>query len=231
MIFFFPCSKNSVGLAPLIIQRISSPLMVFLSKKRAASNLSQNQPALTLNKIPGIGKKIRERLLNYYITEDQALSALKSAIIGCVPGISYKQALKFAKTYFELHEQLTQEDVLKTPDIQDIYADLLAHIAQFANTEYSKLKLQLYFPLPLHKNALIETRKKFSSQALQFVRTFRKELEANNFSALMKQVNSLQQVEDLPQIRSRIILTDSAQILQKMHEEGLLNNGVLTCSD
>jgi hypothetical protein len=195
--------------------------MVFLSKKRAATDLSQNQSVLTLDQIPGIGKKIRERLLNYYLTESQAISALQSGAIGCVPGISYKQALKFAKTYFELHEQLTQEDVLKTSDIQVIYTDLLAHIAQFANTEYSKLKLQLYFPLPLHKRNLIESRKKFSSKALQFVQTFRKELEEKNFSTLMKQVNALQQVEDLPQIRSRIILTDSAQILQKMQEEDL----------
>jgi spore cortex formation protein SpoVR/YcgB (stage V sporulation) len=52
------------------------------------------------------------------------MEAIKNATIGCVPGISYKQGLKFAQTCFELQEHISLQDILRTPDIKEIYETL-----------------------------------------------------------------------------------------------------------
>ena len=93
-----------------------------------------------LDKIPGIGKKIQERLKEFYLTEENALNAIKVGAAGCVPGISYKQALKFSQYYFQTHENIVKEDILVTQDIRDIYSNIIDIISDYTHTDYSKYK-------------------------------------------------------------------------------------------
>ena len=120
------------------------------------SQVTQTQKLiLTLENIPGIGKKIRDKILAFYTSQDEALCAIRKSLISNVPGISYKQALKYAQVCFELEEQVKVEDVIKTPDANTIFIQLQNFIVKFFRTDYSKTKLNLYFPLPPQKMDII----------------------------------------------------------------------------
>ena len=173
----------------------------------------------SLEDFPGIGKKIREKLLDYYSNETDALKAIQVGAVGCVPGISFKQALKFAQTFFELTEEVSLHEVLITPDITEIYENIIRHIEQFTKTNYSKLKLRLYFPLPSQKIHLIKERQKYFSKAIKFVKKYNQNLNERGFSKLLAALDNLKRGDDFPTIRSRIIITDSQKVENFLIEE------------
>ncbi|WP_371803948.1 hypothetical protein [Candidatus Lokiarchaeum ossiferum] len=189
-------------------------------------SLPNKSPKCTfsLENFPGIGKKIREKLLNYYSNENDALKAIQVGAVGCVPGISFKQALKFAQTYFELTEEVSLIDVLVTPDITEIYDNVIGHIEKYARTNYSKLKLRLYFPLPSHKIQLIKERQQYFYKSIQFVQKHSQNLKERGFSKLLSALDNLKQGEDFPKIRSRIIITDSQKVENFLVEEDIISS-------
>ncbi|MHA1584225.1 MAG: hypothetical protein ACTSWL_03150, partial [Promethearchaeota archaeon] len=136
-------------------------------------------------------------------------------------GISFKQALRFAQTYFEMTEHISKNTVLCTEDICDIYDEIIEIISEYAQTEYTKQKLHLYFPLPSYKLDLIYERQNYFGKAANFVKKHSDTLQARDFLSLFKKLNSLKQAEDLPKIRSRIILTDSPKVEAFLREEEL----------
>ncbi len=195
--------------------------MAVLSTKQERMTATRRKSNFPLEDIPGIGPKIRTRLLDYFQSEAASLQAIKMGTVGCVPGISYKQALRFAQTYFQLEQHITSADILKTPDIFAIYTQLLDIIGNYAQTEFSKLKLRQYFPLPLSKQGLIKENQDFFGKALAFVQKYGEDLEANNFMQFCSELNQLKQAEDLPKINSRIILSDSKQVQIFIENEDL----------
>ena len=58
-----------------------------ISNKLKLLGKKENSQIFKLDKIPGIGKKIQERLKEFYLTEENALNAIKVGAVGCVPGI------------------------------------------------------------------------------------------------------------------------------------------------
>jgi DNA mismatch repair protein MutS2 len=181
-----------------------------------------NHSKLVLDYIPGIGKKIKSKLLEYYSSEADAIDAIKRGLIGCVPGISFKQALRFANTCFEITHNLTIDDVLKTPDIKEIFQGIIELIANYSNTEYSKLKLQLFFPLPSSNLQLIKDRQELFSKALHFTSHFQKELEKKKFSQYLHKLGQFKQVDEFLKIKSRIIIYDKDSTDVFLKNEGIV---------
>ena len=182
---------------------------------------SQILSSIRIESIPGIGQKYRARILDYYQNEESALDAIKLGAVGCVPGISFKQALRFAQAYFNLEEKITMQDVMQTPDILDIYHQIIAIIKEYAKTEYSKLKIMQYFPLPSSKISLIRKRQDYFKKALDFTHKYHETLEDQQISQFCAQLDILKQAEDLPRINSRIILTDSKKVKELIEMEEL----------
>ena len=182
---------------------------------------SNSQIPQTLDEIPGIGKKIKAKILEYYQDESKAVKAVVQGYAGCVPGVTFRQAQKFALACQEVSLGISASDVLRTIDIQSIYENLLNIIKKYTKTDYSKEKLHLYHPLPSSHHPLISQRAQYFSKALNFVRQFRHVLEEKNLSRLLYKLDTFRQAEDLPKIGTRIILTDHSAVNEFVLENEL----------
>ncbi|TFH28758.1 MAG: hypothetical protein E4G98_04920, partial [Promethearchaeota archaeon] len=174
-------------------------------------------PPIRLDNFPGIGQKSKEKLLEYYTTEERALESLKQGLVGCAPGFTFKQALRFSQTYFEMIEGISVSDVIRTADMMDIYSQIQKIIMQYTKTEYSKQKLQFYGPLPSSKIPLIMERQSYFRRALDFYNRYETLLEGHNFVSLLKNLNAFHPLDAYPRIKSRIYVSDSAKILSQLH--------------
>ncbi|MHA1888176.1 MAG: hypothetical protein ACTSX0_09120, partial [Promethearchaeota archaeon] len=189
-----------------------------VTQKQSISQLTEIK-TFDLAHFPGIGQKTKEKLLSYYGSEESALHAIKNGFIGCAPGFTFKQALRFSQTYFELKEGVSLSDVIKTPDLLEIFQQIKQIIAQYTQTEYSKQKLHYFIPLPSTKIHLIQERHQYFDRAIQFFNRFGAQLEAAGFSKSLQKLNILKQIESFSKIKTRICLTDSKQILQELQEK------------
>lgn len=173
---------------------------------------------ISLENFPGIGQKSKMKLLNYYESEERALDALRRGLIGCAPGFTFKQGLKFAQTYFELTEGITIDNVIKTSDMMEIYSDLQNILMQYTQTEYSKQKLQFYFPLPSSKISLILDRQHYFFQAKQFYSQYFSSLEGKeeNFTSLLKKLDTFKSLDSFPRVKTRIYVSESQKILNQL---------------
>lgn len=183
----------------------------------------ENHVDMKLDRIPGIGKKFREKLLDIYGSEQAAVIAVRNGTTGQVPGISQKMAIKLAQNCFEIEEQVKIEHVLKTPDVIAQYNHLLTIIQQFFRTDYAKSKIQLYYPLPKQKLSLIQDRLHLCERAMQFTFQYGDELERKDISRLLAQLCQFKTEYDGKAIRNRIILTDSREVFSKLRDEEIFS--------
>ncbi|QEE16492.1 hypothetical protein DSAG12_02322 [Promethearchaeum syntrophicum] len=197
----------------MVLHTISDKLKLLGNKK--------NSSIFKLDMIPGIGKKIQERLKKFYITESNALNAIEAGVTGIVPGISYKQALKYAQYYFQIHENIVKEDILVTQDIRDIYSKIIDLISEYTHTNYSKLKLQLYFPLPSNKLTLLKERQEYFGKSIEFYKKYVEILEEKELPLFLSKLDDLKQTEDIHKISNRLIITDSKQVERYLQEENI----------
>jgi hypothetical protein len=194
---------------------VSSKIDVYSEK-----SLPNSRPT-KIEDLPGIGKKLAQRILTYYGTDEAAMDGIRNLKIGQIPGFSYKHAVKFARQLFEAEEGVSPEAILKTPDINAIYEDILLIFAKYAKTEYSKAKIQLYFPLPSYKTQLIRDRQIYCQTAIAFTQKYRSSLENKNFSRILYQLGSLVFPDDFPRLKkdTRIILTENLKWFEKFDDE------------
>ncbi|MHA1619927.1 MAG: hypothetical protein ACTSVZ_11660, partial [Promethearchaeota archaeon] len=193
--------------------------MVFTQSVKHTTKTSPDTDIIPirLDKFPGIGQISKKKLLQYYTTEERALNALQQGLIGCAPGFTFKQALRFSQTYFEMTEGISNSDVIRTSDMMDIYAQIQKLIMQYTKTEYSNQKLQFYGPLPSSKIPLIMERQAYFQRALDFYNKYEKLLESHRFISLLKNLNAFHPLDTFPKIKSRIYITDSAKIFSNLH--------------
>lgn len=197
-----------------------------LTQKQSISPLNGSK-LIELGNFPGIGSKTREKLLDYYGSEERALYAIKEGFIGCVPGFTFKQALRFSQTYFEIEQGVCLSDIIKTPDMLEIYRQIQEVISNYALTEYSKQKLHQYIPLPSGKINLIRKRQEIFDKAIKFFQMYGSLLESSQFSQSLQKLNALKQLESLSKINTRIYLTDSKKIMQKLQQNNFYSHLVL----
>ncbi len=175
----------------------------------------------SLKSVPGIGTKLFETLTSYYPDEASALAAVRDMHSCEVSGISVNQALKFALNLFTLEHHVTPEAVLRTPDAMQIYRDLLGLASSFMTTEYSRKKLELYFPLPPGERDLIEARAEVSEQALQFVQQNGHHPLWEEFLAALAKLEPFHVDGSIPKIKARAIVTDDPHVERRLRDAGL----------
>ena len=180
--------------------------------------------SIRLNEIPGIGKKLQEKIIGYFSNNEvSAIKALRNGMGAGVSGISQKQAIKFARYIFEKDHDSKIEDVLKNENIMEIYNDIKALISPYFVTEYSKSKMSLYFPLGQTKEKvdLIKKRYEKFGRALNFVTKYGDSLENENLMIHLKKLALLKKVESNKKINSRVILTDNKGIMEQLKDDGI----------
>ena len=132
----------------------------------------------SLGEIKGIGKKVEEKLVEYFGSEEEALEAVLNARIseiGAIPGIGLGKAFQIVKNAYEHVEGVTSSQVLKTEDIEKIYNHLIEIAQSYARTAYARNKMMLYWPLPPSKIEKIKANLARFMDAKKIVQTIDKE--------------------------------------------------------
>lgn len=179
---------------------------------------------MKINEIPGIGKKLQEKIVSYFSNnEEAAIKALRNGMGAVVSGISQNQATKFARYIFEKDHDSKIEDVLKNENITEIYNDIVAVISNYFVTDYSKSKMSLYFPLGQTKDKvdIIKERYEKFGRSLDFVTNYGDSLENEDLMVHLKKLALLKKVESNKKINTRVILTDKKEIIEQLKDDGI----------
>lgn len=175
----------------------------------------------SLEKIKGIGKKVEEKLVEYFGSEEEALDAVlngRISEIGAIPGIGLGKALQVVKNAYEHVEGVTSSQVLKTDDIQEIYNHILEIVRSYAKTTYAKDKMMLYWPLPASKIDKIKNNLVRFIESKKIIETVGKE-KVDKISELLSVLSPLKKGMIKKKIEGRTILTKSEEIYQEIRKQ------------
>ncbi|MHA1870303.1 MAG: hypothetical protein ACTSU2_09215 [Promethearchaeota archaeon] len=190
------------------------------------NNLNKNNPKIKIEKIsqiPGIGKKLRDKLIDYFSDEQNAINALRNGMGGIVPGISQNKAIAIARSIFELEHNTSITKILKTQNIREIYEDVKDYISEYFITDYSKNKISLFFPLDINNLDLIRERYETFSRAIKFVKKYHDQLEREHLTKNLEKVSLFKKGVNLKKIKNRCILTDSRKVMDFLSQNQIDN--------
>nr|MDO8099326.1 helix-hairpin-helix domain-containing protein [Candidatus Njordarchaeota archaeon] len=173
-----------------------------------------------LSEIPGVGPKIAEKLVESLGSEEEALRAIVNAnvaTIASIPGIGHAKAVRIVRSFYEAREGATLEQVLRTQDATEIYERIMSIIRSYTKTDYASDKLSLYFPLPSNKLEVMNDRISRFTEARDIVEKIGNE-KAEKISKCLAGIRSLKRWSEKRQIRGRIVLTDSEEILNELEK-------------
>ncbi|MHA1729084.1 MAG: hypothetical protein ACTSWY_10170 [Promethearchaeota archaeon] len=182
---------------------------------------------IKLDNIKGIGKRLKEKILNHFPDESKAINALKSGMGGIIYGISQKKGIEIARSIFEYEYNARIGDVLKTEDVLNIYGDIIKIISEYFITDYSRNKISLYFPLGKEKTELIKDRYKLFGRSLEFVKKYGNILEDQNLLEHLQRLSLLKREDQLKKVGGRCILTDSKEVMEYLKDEGI--DKIISC--
>jgi hypothetical protein len=124
---------------------------------------------LKLTDIPGIGSRMRDRLIGQYGSEESALEAVISRdVSGLLSVVGERQALAMAQWATGMHYGVIPGDFLATDEARRIYQLLIERIARYAHTDYARLKIGLLFPSSSAE--LIDENRKASEASVEVAR-------------------------------------------------------------
>jgi len=175
----------------------------------------------SLEKIKGIGKKVEEKLVEYFGSEEEALDAVlngRISEIGTIPGIGLGKALQIVKNAYEHVEGVTSSQVLRTDDIQEIYDHILEIARSYARTTYAKDKMVLYWPLPPSKIDKIKNNLARFIESKKIIETIGKE-KVDKISELLSVLAPLKKGMIKKKIEGRTILTKNDETYQEIRKQ------------
>jgi hypothetical protein len=119
---------------------------------------------LKLTDLPGVGSRIRERLVEHYGSEDEALGAvLRGDVVGLMQVVSERQALYLAKWATGIRHGQKPDDFLATDEAAAIYQSMISRIASYAHTDYAGLRIGTLFP---SSSMLIDENRRMAKAAI-----------------------------------------------------------------
>ena len=165
--------------------------------------------------LPGVGSRIRERLLENYGSEEQALDAiLKGDVVGLCRVLSERQAFSLVQSAKGLKYGCTSDDFLATDEVLKIYKMLISRMASFARTEHARLKICTLFPSS-SRDHLMENRR-IAEIALKNAKL----LQECSPSEQLSKIKPLR--EKTPtRVRERALVAASAEAFQQLKARGL----------
>ncbi len=177
----------------------------------------------SLSQIPGVGEKVQKALIEHFGSEAVALKVIRDSrvdLVAAVPGIGSKQAVNIVKGAFEQQFGVNSNMLLRSADIRKIFESILEIMQGYANTNYGKDKLFLYFPLPPDKLDTILERQKYFADATATARGLTPEQRAT-LKELLSQVRGLYRRAKSRRIEGRVIITNDAKAFDRLVNEGV----------
>jgi len=170
---------------------------------------------LKLLDLPGIGSRMRERLLEHYGSEERALEAVsKGDVAGLSMAMSERQALNLVQHARGMKYGVKPEDFLATDEAIRIYLVLISRLAGYAHTEYARLKIGTLFPSSSPE--LLAENRRLAESALEKARL----MHESGIDELLKKIRPLR--EKAPsRIRERTLAATSARVFGQLKAQGL----------
>jgi DNA mismatch repair protein MutS2 len=170
---------------------------------------------LKLADIPGVGNRIRERLLEHYGSEDQALLSLSQGnVADLLKIVSERQAIVVAQWVRGMKYGAEPGGFLATDEASRIYQRLLSSISSYAHTEYARMKVNTLFPS--HSLDLLAENRRIAETAVGCAKKLR-ETEIEEHLSRIKPLR----MRDSARIRDRAIATSDAQIFNDLKARSL----------
>lgn len=193
------------------------------SKLSQIKNLTRKEPTLSVNNlrdIRGIGPSVEEKLKTAFSSEEDALVALREsriAEISSIEGIGERFALGLCRN---LHFQETGEQIqnfLKTEDSILLYNRTIDIISRYANTNYSKSKLYLFYPLPISAQKKIKKRQQTSRCARQLISLIKNSPHSfKDYDKLLRILSPLKERIKQLDTASRVVVTTDKMIYEEL---------------
>lgn len=165
--------------------------------------------------LPGVGSRMRERLLEHYGDEERALQAvLNGDVPGLCKALSERQALYLVQYARGLKYRVSPDEFLATDEAVKIYSMLISHLAGFAHTEYARLKISTLFPSSSME--LLAENRIVASRALETA----KKVRGLGLEELLKSIRPLREKAS-SRVRERAVATTSPGAFQRLKARGL----------
>ena len=170
---------------------------------------------MKLIEIPGIGARIKEKLIDRFGSEEAALEAiLKGDVPSLLDVVSERQALSIVQRTTGRKYGAEPESFLATEESNRIYQNLISKMAMYARTEYARLKIGTLFPSSSME--LIRENQQLARESMNWVRT----LEGKGIGELLSKIKPLRE-RHLVRIRDRAILACSPEAHNQLKSRGL----------
>jgi dsDNA-specific endonuclease/ATPase MutS2 len=170
---------------------------------------------LKLVDLPGVGSRIRERLIDQYGDEEKALQAvLQADVAGLCRALSERQALLLVQHARGLQYAVTPGQFLSTDEATRVQQMLISRIAGYAHTEYARQKIATLFASS--SGQLMEENRKAALAACHAAEWMR----GKGLEDLLKKVRPLREKEAV-RVRERAVAVTSADAFSSLKERGL----------
>jgi len=170
---------------------------------------------LKLTDIPGIGSRMRDRLIGQYGSEESALEAVISRdVSGLLSVVGERQALAMAQWATGMHYGVIPGDFLATDEAKRIYQLLIERIARYAHTDYARLKIGLLFPSSSAE--LIDENRKASEASVEVARR----LDGTEMDRLLGAIRPLKE-RSPPKVKERAVVAASTEAFNLLKSRGI----------
>lgn len=170
---------------------------------------------MKLTDLPGIGSRIKERLIEQYGDEEKALNAIMQAdVAGLCRALSERQALLLVQHAQGLRYGVAPDQFLATDEAARIQQMIVSRLAGYAHTEYARQKIATLFASS-SKDLISENRK-----VVLAARQAAEKMDGAAFEDLLRKVRPLREKEAL-RIRERAVAVTSAEEFTRLKQRGL----------
>jgi DNA mismatch repair protein MutS2 len=170
---------------------------------------------LKLVDLPGVGSRIRERLVEQYGDEEKALQAVLNAdVAGLCRVLSERQALSLVSHAKGLRYAVAPEQFLATDEASRIQQALISHLVSYAHTEYARLKIGTLFASSSAQ--LLAENRKTALAAVQAAQM----MQGQGLEELLKKIRPLRE-KATARVRERAVAATSTEAFQRLKTRGL----------
>lgn len=170
---------------------------------------------MKLTDLPGVGARIRERLIEQYGDEEAAVQAVLSAdVVGLCRALSERQALLLVRHARGLKYSVTPEQFLATDEAERISQMLTESIAGHAHTEYARQKIRTLFASS--SAGLLEEQRRIAESCCRAA----DRLQGSGIEEFLKSIRPLRE-RVCSRVRERAVAASSTEAFSRLKALGL----------
>lgn len=167
---------------------------------------------MRLQDIPGVGPRLKERLISHFGSEEMALRAIADEDLeGLRAAIGERQAIATVRAARGLRYRISPESFLATDEAEKIYGTILNRIAEHANTAYARMRIATLFPSGSPE--LINEMRSISLRAVDLRRRL------GDIRDLLRRIKPLK-LKEARRIKGRAIAARSAEEIARARSMG-----------